>query len=245
MPDWGSLEAAINHRFETGEGFALATLNLDHLVKLASDQSFGIAYQVQDFVVADGNPIVWLSRFARQPVSLLPGSELVVPLAQLAASRSLPVALIGSTADVLERAAATLNSQIPGLEIAAQISPPFGFDPQSTAADELLDQAAKSGAKLCFLAFGAPKQEILAARGRARTPTLAFVSVGAGLDFLAEAQTRAPKWVQRFALEWLWRLFKNPTRLFVRYLYCLAILPSLTFDAYLQRRKQKSRGRPS
>jgi N-acetylglucosaminyldiphosphoundecaprenol N-acetyl-beta-D-mannosaminyltransferase len=245
IPDWDSLNAAINHRFEAGKGFALATLNLDHLVKLASDQSFGNAYQAQDFVVADGNPIVWLSRLAKQPVSLLPGSELVVPLAQIAASRSLPIALIGSTSDALERAAANLKSQIPGLEIISQIAPPFGFDPQSAAADDVLDQVAASGAKLCFLALGAPKQEILAARGRMRAPTLAFASIGAGLDFLAGTQNRAPKWVQRFALEWLWRLLRSPSRLFVRYLSCFAILPSLTFDAYLQRRKQKSRGRSS
>ncbi len=237
IPDRDSLIAAINHRFETGEGFALATLNLDHLVKLATDQSFRDAYLAQDFVVADGNPIVWLSRFAKQPVTLLPGSELVVPLAQLAASRSLPIALIGSTSHALECAAAALRSQVPGLKIVAQIAPPFGFDSQNIAADELLDQAAESGARLCFLALGAPKQEILAARGRVRVPTLAFASIGAGLDFLAGTQTRAPKWVQNIALEWLWRVLKSPTRLFVRYLSCFAILPSLTFDAYLQRRK--------
>lgn len=237
IPDHEALNAAISRRFDAGEGFALATLNLDHLVKLASDKSFADAYLAQDFVVADGNPIVWLSRLAKKPVTLLPGAELVVPLAQLAASRSLPVALIGSTSLTLEGAATALRSHVPGLNIVAQIAPPFGFDSHSSAADELLDQAVESGARLCFLALGAPKQEILATRGRARAPKLAFASIGAGLDFLAGTQTRAPKWARRFALEWLWRMLNNPTRLFARYLSCFAILPSLAFDAYLQRRK--------
>ena len=74
------LLAEIARRLDRGEGFALATLNLDHLVKLRRDPAFARAYAAQDLVTADGNPIVWLSRLARRPVRLVPGSDMVLPL---------------------------------------------------------------------------------------------------------------------------------------------------------------------
>lgn len=225
VADADSLIAQARARLEAGTGFALATVNLDHLVKLRADGPFRDAYAAQDFVVADGNPIVWLSKLARRPVALVPGSEMVLPLARLAAETGTPIALLGSTEDALAAAARGLEAQVPGLAIAGRFAPPFPFDAESPQADALLDDVAASGARLVFLALGAPKQEILAARGRTRTPQLGFASIGAGLDFIAGTQTRAPSWVRRLALEWLWRMALSPTRLAKRYALCALILP--------------------
>lgn len=233
--DHATLERVIRDRFAAKEGFALATINLDHLVKLAKDVGFASAYLAQDFVVADGNPIVWLSRKAGKPVELLPGADLVVPLAQWAAAEGAPVALIGSTDEALAAAAEALKTQAPGLEVAACIAPPMGFDPESAAAEAVLKQAAGAGARMAFLALGAPKQERLAARGRQVVPQMGFASIGAGLDFLAGTQNRAPEWVRNLALEWLWRALSNPARLAGRYLRCIGILPRLMKEALAQR----------
>lgn len=218
-----------------GRGFALATINLDHLTKLRRDPHFADAYRRQTFVVADGNPIVWLSKLARRPVRLVPGSELVEPLVALAARTGAPLAMLGSTEDALAAAAAKLRSAHPGLEIAALISPPFGFDPEGEAADACLAQVAASGARLCLIALGAPKQEILAARGLDKVPGCGFASVGAGVDFIAGTQKRAPRWVQAVAMEWLWRLLSNPRRLMRRYGACAALLPQLALEVWRTR----------
>jgi UDP-N-acetyl-D-mannosaminuronic acid transferase (WecB/TagA/CpsF family) len=69
------------------------------------------------------------------------------------------------------------------------------------------------------------------------------VSIGAGLDFIAGHQTRAPLWVRRIAMEWLWRMLTNPRRLTRRYLDCILILPGLTFVA-LAARSRSGPGRP-
>ncbi len=79
-----------------GKGFTVATLNLDHVVKLRRDPRFRAAYARHSHVVADGNPIVWISRMAGHDVSLVPGSELVEPVAALAARAGVPVAFVGS-----------------------------------------------------------------------------------------------------------------------------------------------------
>ena len=97
--------------------------------------------------------------------------------------------------------------------------------------DEILAELAASGARLCFLALGAPKQEILAARGHGLLPQVGFVSIGAGLDFIAGAQVRAPVWVRRIAMEWAWRMLGNPRRLAKRYAQCALVLPGLMAQA--------------
>ena len=226
----------VSARFAAKTGFALATLNLDHLVKLSTNAGFRRAYRAQDFVVADGNPIVWLSKLAGDPVSLMPGSELVIPMAKLAADRGVKVALVGSTSAVLQAAAEALLGQIPGLDISAKIAPPFGFDPEGDDAEKIFAELAATDIGLCFLALSAPKQEQFAARGRQIAPNIGFVSIGAGLDFLAGVQVRAPKWVRTIAMEWAWRLLLSPRRLFIRYAACAWILPRHAVSAVLRRR---------
>ena len=236
MPDRETLSRTVRDRLRGSEGFALATINLDHLVKLRTSERFRQSYAAQDLVVADGNPIVWLSRMASKPVALAPGSDLVVPLARIAAENGVSVALLGATAPVLAAAAAALKAQIPGLEVAAELAPSQNFDPEGAEADTLLAALKDSGAGLTLLALGAPRQETFAARGRKALPGMGFVSIGAGLDFLAGTQTRAPAWVRGLALEWLWRMLSNPRRLAGRYLRCIMILPRLVVMALRQRR---------
>lgn len=233
--DKSTLMAAVQQRFDARQGFALATINLDHMVKLHLSPVFRRSYAQHDLVVADGHPIVWLSWLAGRQVSLVTGSDLVLPLARAAVASNIPVALVGSTAGTLALAAQRMEQMVPGLDITLQVAPAFGFDPESDIADDVLAQVRDSGAGLCFLALGAPKQEILAARGRRIATSTGFVSVGAGLDFIAGQQKRAPIWMRRLALEWLWRAMSSPRRLIPRYLACLAILPGETWRAFMMR----------
>ncbi|SDF48961.1 WecB/TagA/CpsF family glycosyltransferase [Sulfitobacter delicatus] len=236
VPTREALFLALRDRLAAQQGFALATLNLDHLTKLPREPDFAAAYAAQDLVVADGRPVVWLSQLAGQPVELMPGSDLILPICEMAAELSVPVALYGSDADALDGAAKALVARVPGLIICHQAAPPMGFDPDSLEADAALRAIAESGARLCFLALGAPKQERLAARGRVVAPEVGFASIGAGLDFLAGRQRRAPKWMRMLALEWLWRALQSPARMVPRYARCFAILPGLTRDALRARR---------
>jgi exopolysaccharide biosynthesis WecB/TagA/CpsF family protein len=239
VPTQAALLQGLSAALDRGEGFAVATLNLDHIVKLRRDAAFRRAYLAQTHVVADGNPVVWLARLSgRRQVALVPGSELIAPLAALAAAKGVSLALLGSTEPALRAAAERLEADHPGLTVAACLAPPMGFDPASAAADAMLDAVAASGARLCLLALGAPKQEILAVRGLARHPGLGFVSIGAGLDFVAGRQKRAPAWVRRIAMEWLWRMLSDPRRLARRYLDCALVLPGLTLAA-----RREGRGR--
>lgn len=234
-PTHAALFRAITARFESGAGFALATLNLDHLTKLPHDPAFLAAYRAHDLVVADGRPIVWLAALAGKPVELMPGSDLILPLCQLCVEKSVPVALVGSSDDALRGAADALRAQVPGLEVSYTHAPRYGFDAQGAEADEIFADLAASGAGLCFIALGAPKQEVFAARGREMAPQVGFASIGAGLDFLSGHQVRAPKIMRMLALEWFWRALQSPVRMVPRYAKCFAILPGLVVQALRQR----------
>jgi N-acetylglucosaminyldiphosphoundecaprenol N-acetyl-beta-D-mannosaminyltransferase len=231
------LLAQIEARLARGAGFAVATMNLDHIVKLRRDWAFRSAYLAQSHVVADGNPVVWLCRLAGRKVELVPGSDLIGPVAAMAARIGAPVGLVGATQAVLDRAAQRLEAAHPGLRVVSRVAPPMGFVPEGPGAEAVLDQVASEGARVVLLALGAPKQERVAALGRQRHPGLGFLSIGAGLDFIAGTQRRAPVWIRGLALEWLWRLVGNPWRLGGRYLACVVAMPGLAAAALAERRR--------
>lgn len=222
---------------ERGESAAVFTLNLDHLVKLRTSEKFRRAYEMARFITADGNPVVRLASSQHAGIERTTGADMVLPLAEEAARRGLPIFLFGSNADVLGRAGQRLSANTGGsVSIAGSAAPPMNFDPESPAGDAAIDQIAASGARICFLALGAPKQELLAARAVARGVPVVFVGVGAALDFLAGAQVRAPRSLQRAGLEWAWRLASSPRRLTLRYVKCAVLLADLTLMAPLRRK---------
>ena len=235
VPDWETLTCEVAHRLENNIGFSMATLNLDHLVKLRKDKEFRDAYTRQDLVTADGNPIVWMSQLARKPVKLIPGSDTIMPLVRIAAAVGVPVALLGSTDETLEIAALKMEKEIDGLVVIRKIAPPMGFDPEGELAKTYIRDVEASGAKLCVLGLGSPKQELMAAQARLIAPNVGFICTGAGLDFIAGSQVRAPRWVRRLALEWLWPALSSPRRLGPRYAKCMAVLPGQMMRALGQR----------
>jgi exopolysaccharide biosynthesis WecB/TagA/CpsF family protein len=201
-----------------GEGGTVFTLNLDHLVKLETDPTFRIAYDRATYVTADGAPVVMLARAAGADLRRVTGADLVVPLCRAAAAAGLPVHLFGTSDAVLARSAEELKREAPGLTVAGVESPPMGFNPFGVQARESAERIAASGAKICFVALGAPKQELFADTATIWAPGVTFVCIGAALDFIAGAQSRAPRAVQAIGFEWAWRLMHDPRRLSVRYL---------------------------
>jgi exopolysaccharide biosynthesis WecB/TagA/CpsF family protein len=221
----------VRSRLLAGRGFTFSTLNLDHLVKLRRDEAFRAAYSRATLVSADGAPVVVMCRTQAPAIQRTTGADLVRPLCQMAAREKIPVAFFGSTMQSLELAAAKLCHEFPGLLIASLVSPPFGFDPASQEAGSLGAQLARSGARLCFVCLGAPKQEKFADRMAQAFPEIGFVSVGAAVDFVAGTQVRAPRLAQAFGMEWLWRLCGNPRRLTSRYVQCALLFGRLLIEA--------------
>jgi exopolysaccharide biosynthesis WecB/TagA/CpsF family protein len=219
----------------SGKAFSVFTLNLDHVVKLRSDPAFRAAYDRARVVLADGFPIVLSGRLQGRKVERTTGADLIEPLCREASRRELPVMLFGSTFETLSGAARHLKARYPDLVIAGVYAPEHGLDVLSDQANEGIDFIRSSGARVCFVALGAPKQEIFADRCAAEIEGVSFICIGAGLDFLAGHQRRAPKFFQATGLEWLWRMLNNPRRLARRYLDCLYVFPGVLLEGLSRR----------
>jgi len=202
---------------QKGKGFTIFTLNLDHLVKLRFDKLFRAAYLRARYVTADGWPVVWLGRRKGAALERTTGADLVEPLCKEAARRGVPVYFFGSSERSLQDAATCLTSRFPGLEIVGKEAPEYGFSPTSIEADQAIARISQSGAGLCFIALGAPKQELFADRAFGKCSSVGYLCIGAALDFLGGHQQRAPLWMQKTGTEWFYRLAMNPRRLIGRY----------------------------
>lgn len=232
--------ALICHNAGSAQAQNVFTLNLDHIVKLRSDARFRAAYRRAGLITADGFPIVIACRLQGKRVGRVAGSDLIEPISAEAARTGKSIYLFGSNLHVLVKASRVLRQRNPGLTIAGMSAPPQGFDPTSEDASRCLAAIRSSGADLCFVALGAPKQELFSDHGKNVLSNVSFVCIGAGLDFIAGAQIRAPRWMQRYGMEWLWRAAGNPQRLLYRYLLCMGALPGLLARAALVPKRQRN-----
>jgi N-acetylglucosaminyldiphosphoundecaprenol N-acetyl-beta-D-mannosaminyltransferase len=205
-----------------GDSFSVCTLNLDHVVQLQRRSDFRAAYRKARFVTADGFPIVMLGRLLGTQISRTTGADLVEPICQQAQRTGLPIYMLGSNDETLSATAKRLSERFKGLQVAGYHSPGANFDPYSPEADRAIESIRASGAKLCFVALGAPRQELFAARCIDELDGTGLLCIGAALDFIAGTKTRAPPITQRIGLEWAWRMLREPRRLGPRYARCLA-----------------------
>lgn len=212
---------------QSGDNFSVCTLNLDHVVQLERRVDFRAAYRRARFVTADGFPIVMLSHLLGVPIKRTTGADLVEPVCREAQKKGLSVFMMGANAHTLAMTARRLRERFHGLRIAGTYAPGRNFDPYSHEADLAIDHIRASGAKLCFVALGAPRQEVFAARCLDELHGTGMLCIGAALDFIAGTQKRAPSITRKLGLEWAWRMLHDPRRLAPRYARCLAAVPRL------------------
>ncbi len=215
-----------------GRGGFVVTPNVDHVVMAERREDFRAAYAAADLSVADGQPIVWSSRLLGPALpEKVSGSDLVLPLMERAARSGWRVFLLGGRPGVAEAAAERLRAR--GVDVVGTSAPSIRTDP------DRLDAGARSAAEsvraarphLVLVALGAPKQELWMYRHREALAPAVLLGVGAALDFLAGAVPRAPRWVSRAGLEWLWRLSREPRRLWRRYLVQDALFVAVLWRA--------------
>jgi len=203
---------------DRGRGGAVFTPNVDHVVLADDDARFRDAYQRASLALPDGAPIPWAARLLGTPVpEKVSGSDLVVPLARLAAARGWRVFLLGGAPMVAERVAERLARDF-GVTVVGRESPMIGADGAGADDDAIVRRIRASRAQLLLVALGAPKQELWIDRHRQALGPVVAIAVGASLDFLGGHVRRAPRWISRVGLEWLYRLAREPRRLWRRYL---------------------------
>lgn len=195
----------------------IVTANVDFLVQAQRDAELHRILLDAHLVVCDGTPLVWASRLLGNPLrERVAGSDLVPELIRVAAGKNYRLFFLGATPEANAQAIANVRRQFPHLDVSGY-SPPFR--PLSAMDNEEIAAHIRAAQPdiLC-VAFGCPKAEKWMAANYRLLGVPVTIGVGGTIDFLAGRMKRAPLWMQRAGVEWLFRLCQEPRRLLRRYM---------------------------
>lgn len=191
--------------------------NVHMLIEAHNKPKFAEVVNQADIVTPDGMPLAQGFRYEYNlKQDRVDGMSLLPTLLGECEKSDLSVYFYGGDPKVLQTAEAFIRKTYPNLSLAGMHSPPFRqlTDAELTADEQRIKD---SGANLVFVALGCPKQEMWMARMKGKVPAL-MIGIGGALPVFTGTQKRAPKWIQKNSLEWLYRLIQEPKRLFRRYL---------------------------
>lgn len=208
----------VTERIKARKPGYMVSLNLDIDILLENDAEFRQSHQDATLILMDSQPLYNLAR--TQGIAIeekLSGSDLMGPVCGWAAEEGWSVFILGGMPGVPELASDRLQSAYPGLKVAGVLSPDYGFEKDTTKLSEVLSRVSHANPDILFVCLGSPKSEKLVHEHLSDFGTLFAFSVGAAVDFWAGNVKRAPKWMSDHSLEWLFRFFQEPKRLFKRY----------------------------
>jgi len=228
-------EAAVHRIIEAAKAsrpMAVSALAVHGVMTGVSDPVHRYRLNRLDLLVPDGQPVRWALRLLhriRLPDRVY-GPTLMLKLCERAAASDVPIFLYGSTPEVLSALTENLTARFPPLRIAGTRASCFRhLSPEE--ADAVVEAIRLSGARMTFVGLGCPRQEVWAYEFRSRL-SMPVIAVGAAFPFHAGKLRQAPPILQKYGLEWLFRLAHEPCRLWKRYLilnptYCALLTAQL------------------
>jgi len=215
----------------------VVTPNVDVAVQLERDPQLRADYAEASMMFADGAPLIVASRLFGSPLKeRVAGSDLFPLLCGRARDKGLRVMLLGGGDGVAQAAASNLSAKYPGLQILAY-TPSIGFDAKPEECARIVDCINEYRPHLLFLGVGTPRQERWIAKYQESYCPCVSMGIGGSFDFEAGRIKRAPRLMRKTGLEWLYRLLKEPRRLFRRYL-----VDDMRFFALVLREAKARRG---
>lgn len=206
---YDGLLATIGEFIGEGAPHQIATVNPEFVMEAQGNAVFHSVLERSDLCMADGVGLLWAARRQGHPLpARVTGSDGVPLIAERAAQMGWRLFLLGAAPGVAERTAQLLVDRYPGLEIGGTHS----GSPADTEAREIIAMIRAASPHILFVAFGAPQQDLWIARHCDALRVPVMMGVGGAFDHISGVRLRAPKWVQRLNLEWLFRLFTQPWR---------------------------------
>jgi N-acetylglucosaminyldiphosphoundecaprenol N-acetyl-beta-D-mannosaminyltransferase len=219
--DMDAALARIEALVDAGGHHLVATVNPEFVMRARKDREFARVLESADLCLADGTGVVWAARrqgcAIRSPVT---GVDLIPPLAALCARRGFRLFLLGAALGVTSDLASRLRSAHPGLQVESHAGSP---DPSDDA--ETLRLVRDARPQVILVAYGAPRQELWIDRLAGRLGVPVAIGVGGTFDYLTGRVPRAPLWMRRAGMEWLFRLSRQPWRI-----RRMAVLPAFAIS---------------
>ncbi len=213
------VEIIVNHALSGGKPEYVVTPNAQHILTLQDDAHFREIYSQAFLVVPDGVPMLWAANFLETPLQgRVNGTDLFEKLCAIAASKNLKIFLLGGREGAADKAAAVLQSRHSGLKIAGTYCPPYGFESNLVELGQINDKILTAAPHILFVGLGAPKQENWIYTNYQHLGVPVSLGIGVSFELVSGMVQRAPVWMQRTGLEWLFRLIVEPQRLWKRYI---------------------------
>jgi N-acetylglucosaminyldiphosphoundecaprenol N-acetyl-beta-D-mannosaminyltransferase len=187
----------------------LVTVNPEFVMEAQQNPTFRVVLENASLALPDGVGLLWAARWLGHPLrERVTGSDALPLLAQRAAQKRYRLFLLGAAPGVAERAADVLREQNPGLQ---GVSVHAG-SPDPAEDDDIVARVVAVAPDVLFVAYGAPRQDLWIHRNLERLRVPVCMGIGGALDFIAGVAVRAPLWMRRLGLEWLYRLIRQPWR---------------------------------
>ncbi|MCP3925899.1 MAG: WecB/TagA/CpsF family glycosyltransferase [Desulfobacterales bacterium] len=209
----------------------IATVNTDFIINTMSLMFNRVRHpellnilRKSDIVTADGMPLLWASKLLNSPLKeRITGSDLLPLLTEKCSHKKRSVYFLGGAKDSARRASEILEKKYPDLKIAGYTSPFItisgdALEDSLESDKKLVEKINKTRPDILFIGLGNPKQEIWFQRNKHLLKVPVSIGIGGSYDFITGDTKRAPKWMQKSGLEWLYRLKEDPFRLWKRYL---------------------------
>lgn len=215
----------------------LCTVNVAILMMMRSIPQLAEFVSKAKMIVADGLPLIWVSKYLNKPLpERVTGVELVDDLAELASENNWGIYLLGGTEEVVGSVASQLKSALPDLIVSGYCDGYF-----DSAEAKLRAQAVReSGAKILIVAMGVPRQEQFIEDQWPDLGVNFVIGVGGSFDVISGVTKRAPVWMQKSGLEWLFRTMQEPRRLAWRYISTNSLFIFLVFKEILFKSNRNS-----
>lgn len=209
----------VNHVLLKGKPEYVVTPNAMHILTLQKDAYFREIYRNSFLVVPDGVSLLWAAKFLRTPLNgRVNGTDLFEELCAVAAKKGLKVFLLGGRPGAAEKAKQTLKARHTNLSIVGTYCPPYGFESQPEELKLINSKIKAVSPDILFVGLGAPKQEKWIASNYLDLGVPISIGIGVSFELVADMVRRAPVWMQKTGLEWLFRLLVEPSRLWKRYI---------------------------
>jgi len=199
----------IGEFIESGTPHQVVTVNPEFLVVAQENSQFKRVLVEADLAVPDGVGLLWAARLLGKPLKgRITGVELVTSLAGLAERRGYRVFLLGAGEGIAQAAAKVLQGDHPKLLIADT----YAGSPSPEEEEEIVERIRAAEPHMLLVAYGFPQQDIWIRRNMSRMNVPMSMGVGGAFDYISGSVKRAPAWMRRFGLEWLYRLMQQPWR---------------------------------
>lgn len=226
---YNELKKCVKNDIEQKRKSYIVTINPEKVIKASKDESLKRILNDAKYQIPDGVGIIYASKIKKGKIkSRITGIDTMEMICSLANEENFRIFMYGAEQEVIEKAKINLEKKYKNINICGCIN---GYEKDT---QKIIDKINKSNADILFVALGSPKQELFIAKNIDKINCKILLGVGGSFDVISGKKKRAPKWMRKKGLEWLYRLIKEPKRFFRQ-----TRLISFIFDVFLEKNKSK------